>query len=74
MDPQETEARNECAGEDQQQCNRPTENRSPLNNMFRVVATAFQQIMIEANVAESEEDRIVTITKFVLKLMKQNGC
>jgi hypothetical protein len=42
--------------------------------MFTVVATAFQQIMTEFNGAESEEDRIVAVTKIVLKLMKQNGC
>jgi hypothetical protein len=41
--------------------------------MFEVVATAFQQIMTELNTAESEEDRIVAITKIVLKLMKQNS-
>jgi hypothetical protein len=70
MDLEETEARNECAGEDQQQFNRPTENNSSLNDMFRVVATVFQQI----NMVESEGDRIVTITKIVLKLVKQNGC
>jgi hypothetical protein len=41
--------------------------------MFTGVATMFQQIMTELNAAESEEDRIVAITKIVLKLMKQNG-
>jgi hypothetical protein len=33
----------------------------------------FQQIMTELNGAESEEDRIMAITKTVFKLMKQNG-
>jgi hypothetical protein len=38
-----------------------------------IVAMAFQQIMTELNVAELEEDRIMAITKIVLKLTKQNG-
>jgi hypothetical protein len=42
--------------------------------MFKVVTMAFQQIMRELNGAESEEDRIVAMTKIILKLMKQNGC
>jgi uncharacterized tellurite resistance protein B-like protein len=42
--------------------------------MFKAAATIFQQIMTELNGAESEEDRIVAITKIVLQLMKQNGC
>jgi hypothetical protein len=41
--------------------------------MFKVVAMIFQQIVTELNQAESEEDRIMAITKIVLKLMKQNG-
>jgi hypothetical protein len=41
--------------------------------MFTVVATIFQQIMIEINGAESEEERILAITKTVLRAMKQNG-
>jgi hypothetical protein len=41
--------------------------------MFTAVATIFQQIVTELNGAESEEDKIMTITKIVLKLMKQNG-
>jgi hypothetical protein len=40
--------------------------------MSTIVATAFQQIMTELNGAESEEDRIMAITKVVLKLEK-NG-
>jgi hypothetical protein len=47
-------------------------NSSSLNK-FTAVATIFQQIMTELNGAEPEEDRIVAITKIVLKLMKQNG-
>jgi hypothetical protein len=35
--------------------------------MFTVVATLFQQIMTELNCAESEEDRIVAITKIVIR-------
>jgi hypothetical protein len=44
--------------------------------MFKVVTTAFQQIMTKLNGAQSEEDRIVAMTKImcILKLMKQNGC
>jgi hypothetical protein len=38
------------------------------------VATIFQQIMTELNVAETEEERIVAVTEIVLKLMNQNGC
>jgi hypothetical protein len=52
----------------------PDANNSSLNDMFIVVAKAFQQIMTELNGAESEEDRRGSITKIALKLMKQNGC
>ncbi|XP_033608254.1 uncharacterized protein LOC117282488 [Cryptotermes secundus] len=52
----------------------PNVNSMSLTDMFKVVATIFQQIMIELNGAESEEDGIMAILKFVLKLMKQNGC
>jgi hypothetical protein len=41
--------------------------------MFEVT-TVVQQIMTELNGAVSEEDKIVAITKIVLKLMNQNGC
>jgi hypothetical protein len=41
--------------------------------MFTVVAKILQQIMTDLNGAESEEDRIMAITKIVLKLTKQNG-
>jgi hypothetical protein len=41
--------------------------------MFTVVATIFQQITTELNGTESEEDRIMAITRIVLKLMKQNN-
>jgi hypothetical protein len=41
--------------------------------MFRVVTTAFQQVMTELNRAEREEDKIMVITKNLLKLMKENG-
>jgi hypothetical protein len=43
-------------------------------NMFDIVAAIFHQIMTELTGAETEEDRIVAITKIVLKLIKQNGC
>jgi hypothetical protein len=42
--------------------------------MLKVVATIFQQVMTELSGAEAEEDRIMAITKIVLKPMKQNGC
>jgi hypothetical protein len=41
--------------------------------MFTAVANVFQQIMTELNGAESEADRIMVITRIVLKLMEQNG-
>jgi hypothetical protein len=49
-----------------------------MSDMFAVVAVVFQlifqHIMTELSGAESEEDKIIAITKIVLKLMKQNGC
>jgi hypothetical protein len=47
-------------------------NSQPLDSMMRVV-TVVQQIMTEESGAVSAEDKIVSITKIVLKLMKQNG-
>jgi hypothetical protein len=44
----------------------PNANSLSLNDMLKVVATVFQQIMAELNGAESEDDRIVAITKTVL--------
>jgi hypothetical protein len=41
--------------------------------MLIMVAMIFQQIMAELNVAKSEEDTIMAITKIVLKLTRQNG-
>jgi uncharacterized tellurite resistance protein B-like protein len=41
--------------------------------MFKVAATIFQQIMSELDGAKREEDRIMAITKMLLKLIKQNG-
>jgi hypothetical protein len=40
--------------------------------MFRVVAKTFQQIMTDLSGAESEEDRIMTVTIIVSELMKKN--
>jgi hypothetical protein len=40
--------------------------------MWKVV-TVVQQIMTEVNGAVSEEEKIVSITKIVLNLMKHNG-
>jgi hypothetical protein len=43
-------------------------NTSSLDNMFKV-ATIGQQIMTGLNEAASEEDKIITITKIVMKLI-----
>jgi hypothetical protein len=51
----------------------PNANSSSLNNMSTTVVTIFQQIMAELNGTESEEARIMAITKIVFKLMKQSG-
>jgi hypothetical protein len=51
----------------------PNAISSSLDDMFKVVTMIFQQIMTELNRDESEEDRIMAITKTVSKLMKQNG-
>jgi hypothetical protein len=45
---------------------------STLDSVFRI-ATAVQQIMTEFNCAVSEEEKIVTINKIVIKLMNING-
>jgi hypothetical protein len=50
----------------------PLLNSQSLDNMLRVV-TSVQQIMTEVNGAMSEEEKIVAITKIVLKLMNKNG-
>jgi hypothetical protein len=50
----------------------PKANSSSLNDIFKVVATIFQQIATELNGAEAEEDKITAVIKIVLKLMKQN--
>jgi hydroxyethylthiazole kinase-like sugar kinase family protein len=44
-----------------------------LNNMFRD-ASVVQQIMTGLNDAVSEEQKIVAITKTVMKLVNSNGC
>jgi hypothetical protein len=44
----------------------------PFDNMLKVV-TVVQQIMTEVSGALSEEEKIVAITKIVLKLMNHNG-
>jgi cytoskeletal protein RodZ len=48
----------------------PNANSSSVNDLFTVVGMIFQQIMTELNGAESEEDRIMAITKILLKLVK----
>jgi hypothetical protein len=47
----------------------PNTNSSSLNDMFTVAATIFQQIMTELSGTESEVDRVVVITRIVLKLI-----
>jgi hypothetical protein len=48
-------------------------NSSSLRDIFKVVAKVLEQIMIDLSGAESEENRIVIVTKIVLKLMTQIG-
>jgi hypothetical protein len=43
-------------------------NTSSLDNMFKI-ATTVQQIMSGLNEAVSEEEKIITITKIVMKLI-----
>jgi hypothetical protein len=45
--------------------------QKPLGSVY---IAYMKQIMTEPSGAESEEDRIMTITRIVLNLMKQNGC
>jgi hypothetical protein len=53
----------------------PNAKSSSLNMSTRtLVATVIQQIMADRNGAESEEVRIMVITKTELRLKKQNGC
>jgi hypothetical protein len=47
-------------------------NSLSLKNMVRVAAMIFQQILTEVDGAKSKHT-IMTITKIVVKLMKQNG-
>jgi hypothetical protein len=44
-------------------------NSSSVKDMSAVFTTIFRQIMTELNGAESEEDKIVAITKIVFKLL-----
>jgi hypothetical protein len=43
-----------------------------MDNMLKVISVV-QQIMTELGGAVFEEEKIVAITKIVLKLMKRNG-
>jgi hypothetical protein len=43
-------------------------------NDLLTVATVVRQIMTGFNDASSKEDKIVAITKIMLKLLYQNGC
>jgi hypothetical protein len=49
----------------------PNANSSSLKEMSAVVVMIFRQIMTELSGAASEEDRLMAITKIVLKLIKQ---
>jgi hypothetical protein len=49
-----------------------SDSMQPMDNMLKVISVV-QQIMTELSGAVSEEDKIVAITKIVLKLMKGNG-
>jgi hypothetical protein len=49
----------------------PNINSSSLNDMHKI-ATVVQQIVTGLNGAVSEEDKIVAVTKFILKLTKQS--
>jgi hypothetical protein len=51
----------------------PNVNSSSLDNMFKD-ASVVQQIMTGLSDAVSEEQKIVAITKIVMKLMHYNGC
>jgi hypothetical protein len=46
----------------------------PSSSSSGTLATVVRQIMTELTEAVSEEDRVMVITKLVIKLMKQNGC
>jgi hypothetical protein len=50
-----------------------TVNTASVNNLL-TVATVVQQNMTGFNDDASEEGKIVTITKIVLKLLNRNGC
>jgi hypothetical protein len=50
----------------------PHVSSQPFDNMLKVV-TVVQQIMTEVSGALSQEEKIVAITKIVLKLLNQNG-
>jgi hypothetical protein len=47
---------------------------SPTNSDTLKVATVVQQIITEISEAVLEQDKIMVITKMVLRLVKQNGC
>jgi hypothetical protein len=52
----------------------PNVKSSSLRDIFKVVAKLFQQIVTESSAAESEQGRIVTVTKILLEHMTQIGC
>jgi hypothetical protein len=63
----------QCTQKTGQSVQAPNVNSSSLDNMFKV-ASLVQQIMTGLNEAVSEEQKIVAITKIVMKLMNSNGC
>jgi hypothetical protein len=65
MDLEETEARNDCAGEGQQQFNRPTDR--PI-----LAFTVVQQIMKKLSATVTENENVAVITKAVFTLSHSN--
>jgi hypothetical protein len=49
----------------------PSDSMQPMDDMLKVISVV-QQIMTELSAAVSEDEKIVAITKIVLKLMKEN--
>jgi hypothetical protein len=62
-----------CTQNAGQSAQAPNGNSSSINDMFKV-ASGVEQIITGINEAVSEEQKIVAITKIVMKLMNSNGC
>jgi hypothetical protein len=50
----------------------PSVNSLPLDNSMLRIVIVLQQFMAKFSSAGSEEEKMVTITKIILNLMKQN--